>query len=364
MKKSVFVLSFATLLFASCSSDDNSGGNNITAPVSEAVVSPTVGGPNQPNQVYVDLSSSSETAIKRDSWDLGFATGSDFRVIINGSIKMAVKELETTNIDEVQVEDASVAVGFSTDASWGYVDNPTGILTGNGGGEGTAIAEISATENNNKVYLVNLGFEVATTPPASGVALDGEARGWKKIRITKNGNNYVLQYADLDTTTHNTVTISKDANYNFTFFSFTTNSIVNVEPQKGKWDLNFSGFTNYFPFAGGAITYYFADFITTNIHGGTKAYMVLTTEEERDDQYDSFTIDNVEEGQFQTSASDQRIFGDTWRTSGGPSGGPTIRNDRFYIVKDGDGNVFKLRFLALTNEEGVRGYPVFEYELL
>ena len=362
MKKSVFILSLATLFVASCSDDDNKGGN-VTPPVSEAVVEATVGGPNQPNQVYIDLSTSAQTSIQRDSWDLGFATGSDFRVIINGSIKMAVKQLETTNIDEVQNSDSSVAVGYSTDATWGYVDNPTGVLTGNGGGEGTAIAAISATESDNKVYLVNLGFEVATTPPASGVALDGDARGWKKIRITRNGNGYTLQYADLDSTTHQTVNISKNADFNFTFFSLTAGQTVNVQPEKDKWDLNFTGFTNYYPFGSGSITYFFADFITTNIHGGTKAYMVLSSEEDRDNDYAAFTIDSVVETDFTASSSDQRILGDTWRTSGGPAGGPTIRNDRFYVVKDAAGNVYKLKFLALSRD-GVRGYPVFEYELL
>ena len=46
--------------------------------------SPTVGGPNQPNQVYVDLSSNKETFVRRDAWDLGFYGGDEFKVSING----------------------------------------------------------------------------------------------------------------------------------------------------------------------------------------------------------------------------------------------------------------------------------------
>src|SRR5690606_5813870 len=133
-----------------------------------------------------------------------------------------VKQLNTTNIDEVQQEDSSVAVGFTTMADLGYVDNPTGILTGNGAGEGTAIAEISATAADNKVYLVNMGFEVGTeTPEAGSVAVDGEARGWKKIRITRDGNDYVVDYADLADTTHKTVKVSKKSDFNFTFLNLT-----------------------------------------------------------------------------------------------------------------------------------------------
>jgi len=368
MKKSIFMLSFATLFVASCSSDDNNNSNNnggITPPVNEAIVEVELGGPNQPNQVYIDLSTSSQTVVKRDAWDLGFATGDQFRVILNGSLQMAVKKLETTNIDEVQAPDASVAVGYATDASWGYVDNPTGILEGAGGGEGTAIAEISADDAENKVYLVNLGNEIGTDTPDLGyVSLHGDARGWKKIRITRNGNGYTLQYADIDATTHQTVNIAKESNYNFTFFSFTTNSIVNVQPQKDKWDLNFSGFTNYFPFGQGYITYYYADFITTNLHGGTKAYMVLLEGQDLNEAFETFTLDDVVEANFTTSATDQRVIGDTWRIGGGPTSLPSVRDDRFYVIKDAAGNVYKLVFRALTNDAGERGFPVFEYELL
>lgn len=353
-----------TLFLSSCSSDDNKGGNNITPPLEYAVVEASVGGPTQPNQVFVDLSTSEQTTVKRDSWDLGFSTGSDFRVIINGSTKMAVKQLNTTNIDEVQQADASVAVGFSTDATWGYVDNPTGVLTGNGNGQGTAIAAISANDAENKVYLVNLGYEVGTSVPAVGsVSLDGEARGWKKIRITRNGDDYVLHYADLEATTHQMVTISKDSDFNFVFVSLNNGQKVNVQPQNDKWDLCFTGFTNYYAYAGGEITYYFADFITTNLHGSTKVYEMVISEEQTI-TYDEFTIENVVEANFTVSATDQRIIGSEWRNGGGPSSLPSIRDDRFYIVKDVAANIYKLRFLTLTNDAGERGFPVFEYELL
>ena len=365
MKKSVFILSFVSLIFASCSSNDDNSGVSPEPSVEGAVMKPNVGGPNEPNQVFVDLSANQQKAVQRDTWDLGFATGSDFRVIINGSVKMAVKQLNTTNIDEVQQDDSSVAVGFTTMADLGYVDNPTGILTGNGAGEGTAIAEISATAADNKVYLVNMGFEVGTeTPEAGSVAVDGEARGWKKIRITRDGSDYVVDYADLADTTHKTVKVSKKADFNFTFLNLTSGQIVDVQPAKKQWDLAFSGFTNYYPSGDSEITYYFSDFISSNILGGTKVYMVTSSSEEAAAEYEAFTKANVDETQFAASTTDQRIIGDTWREGGSRTASPSIHDDRFYVVKDADGNLFKIRFLALLNDAGERGNPVFEYELL
>jgi len=357
--KKLLLLSFAFLSLVACSSDDDTP---VEIPTVGATLQPAVGGANQPNQVYLDLSSEESKAVNRAAWDFGFSTGSEFRVVINGSLKMAVKKLATSDITLPQQSDAEVAVGAGTTAAAnGYVDNPTGVLAGAGAGIGTAIAEISATDADNKVYLVNLGFAVSTTKPATGsVSVDGDARGWKKVRILRSGNGYKIQYADLASTTFTEKTISKDADFNFTFFSLGTGSTVAVEPQKTKWDLNFTVFTNYLN-AGTEVTYGYSDFITTNSKGGTQAYQVLTT---ADVTYAGFTKASVVEPNFTVSATDQRVIGANWRSGGGPTTLPSVRTDRFYVVKDAAGNYYKVKFLAMTNEAGERGHVTLEYAIL
>lgn len=363
-KKTILSLSFALFILASCSNDDE------TTPVVEtpasasngAIKQPAVGGANQPNQVFLDLSTESSTAVNRASWDFGFSTGSDFRVTINGAIKMAVKQLPTTDITLTQTSDANVAVGNgSTLSSNGYCDNPTGILAGAGLGIGTAIAEVSATDADNKVYLVNLGYAISTATPGVGsVSIDGDARGWKKVRFLRNGNGYKIQYADLESATFTEKTVAKDANYNLTFFSMTSGTTVVIEPQKTNWDVCFTTFTNYFNMGTGEVTYGFSDFITTNMKGGTKAYQVLTSEF----TYNAFAKSNIVEANFTVSATDQRIIGSNWRNGGGPSTLPSVKTDRFYVVKDVAGNYYKVKFLAMTNDEGVRGNPTIQYAIL
>lgn len=366
MKKNIFILSLAMAFLASCSSSDDNNSNNTTptGPVEGSVVQPSVGGPNQPNQVYTDLSSGESTAIQRTAWDLGFYTGSDFRVVLNGSLKMAVKKLETTNIDEVQEEDGTVNVSFATSSTLGYVDNPTGILTGNGGGEGTAIAEVSANDAENYVYLVNMGFGLSTQTPAVGSAqVDGDPRGWMKIRVLRSGNDYKLQYAPIDATTHQEVTITKKAAYNFTFFSMVNNAEVLVEPEKTDWDLNFTTFTNYYPYQGIFVLYPFADFTLLNVKGGTRAYEVVAdTQDGGEAAYNAFTFADVDHSRFAASAEDHRFV--SWRTEAGPSTAMTVKTDRFFVIMDGEGNHFKVIFRALKNDLGERGHPVFEYKLL
>ncbi|WP_306351146.1 HmuY family protein [Flavobacterium sp. '19STA2R22 D10 B1'] len=366
MKKRFLFLSMAALTLAACSSSDDNATTPVevvTPPSSGKILQPTVGGPNQPNQVYLDLSTESSTSVNRASWDFGFSGGSDFRVIINGSLKMAVKKLATNDITLPQVANTDVAVGGGeTLASSGYVDNPTGVLAGAGNGEGTAIAEISATDANNNVYLVNLGFAISTTTPSVGSAsTDGAERGWKKVRILRSGTGYKIQYADLASTTFTEKTVTKNADFNFTFFSLASGSATTVEPTKKKWDINFTTFTNYLVMGSGAVTYGFSDFIVTNMKGGTKVYQVLNSE---GITFENFKLANVTEAKFAGSTTDQRIIGSNWRNGGSNTTLPSIKTDRFYVVKDADGNVYKVKFLAMTNDAGVRGYPTVQYTLL
>ncbi|NMH29541.1 hypothetical protein G6047_15990 [Flavobacterium sp. SE-s28] len=314
------------------------------------VSEPHIGGPNQGNQIYVDLSSETTTEVFRESWDLGFYCGDDFRVGLNGSLYMAAKKLDATNIDAVTQASVSqyfnqVAIGTFDPANMDYVDDPTGAISG------TAIDAISVNDADNHVYLVNLGYTVGTTTPVPGsVAIAGNPRGWKKIRVLRQGDQYILQYANLNSTSHQEVVIEKDAAYNFRFFSFNTNNTVSVEPMKDQWDLNFTVFTNEIAGSG---SYGYSDFVLNNLKGGAKAYEVSTSFS----SYADFSVANIDESLFQ---NDQRVIGADWRDvfSG------TVYTNRFYVLKDPNGIYYKIRMLGFLNTDGVRGYPKFEYALL
>lgn len=311
---------------------------------------PTIGGPNEPNQVYVDLSSNKETVVRRDVWDLGFYGGEEFRVTINGSLYMAVSALTNTDINSVNSLSVAalqplVAVGTFDPENKVYVDGPNGNILE------TAISEISEDDFKNPVYLLNLGVEIGTAQPNTGsVAIAGESRGWKKIRILRDGNGYILQYADLDATTYNEISISKDADFNFSFFSFKTNKIVNVEPPKLQWDISFTVFTNIIAQAG---SYGFSDFSLHNRKGGVTSYSLV----DNTISYKNFTAINVNETLFQES---QIVIGSSWRNVFDG----TANSNIYYVLKDANNNYFKIRFLDLTNENGERGFPRFEYTLL
>jgi HmuY protein len=308
------------------------------------------GGATYPNKVFVDLSANRQTGILRTNWDLGFytAAGADsFRVILNNTVGMMVKQISKNDLNTVTAADT---VGFSATVAYSpfapdvtqmpFVDYYTGDITK------TAIGLIAATASDNKVFIVNRGSGVGTPAPA---------RGWKKIRIIRNGTGgYTLQHADIGATTFTSIDIAKDDAYFFKYISF-DNGTVSVEPQKKKWDIawNYCGYVTNF--GGGEVPYLFQDIVIQNRNVTIGKVMTATKE------YSAFSEANLTDGTVTTWGTSQTTIGSDWRvTTPAPA---QTRSDRYYIIKDGDNNYYKLRFTSLT-DGGVRGFPSIEYALV
>ncbi len=350
--KNIIFIGVILLIITSCTKED--AFPKRETPIESAFVNPNIGGPNQQNQVYFDLSTNTETSIQRDSWDLRFYNGNAFRVSLNTSIYMTTKQLDFTDLNNVNtttVQDLFNIVGIGTfdENNVEFVDDFDGDILN------TAIAEISNIAIENKVYLLNLGYTVGTqTPQIGSVAVAEEHRGWKKIRILKHEDNYLLQYADLDDTTFQEVTIEKDTNYNFKFFSFNSEIIIDVEPEKQKWDICFTVFTNEIIGFG---TYGFTDFIISNNLQNVQAYSVSV------DEYNFGTFSQTDII-FDNFLDTQRVIGNSWRFGGGPENPPQVNDTLFYILQDTEGIFYKIKFLRLTNDLGERGNPQFQYSIL
>ena len=305
------------------------------------------GGATYGNKIFFDLSANTQVPVQRTKWDFGFYTGTDdFRVILNSSVGMMAKQLDKNDLNAVTAADTA---GFSTDvifnqndpqtSALAYIDYPSGDLTK------TAIAAVSATADDNKVYIINRGKGIGSPAPD---------RGWKKIRVIRNASGgYTLQHADIAATTFSTVDIAKDETYFFKYVSV-DNGAVDVEPKKDKWDIAWTYFSNVTNFGTGEIPYLFQDIILQNRN--VEAVLVKTA----DKTYDAFAESDIAALTFNTS---QTTIGATWRSGGGPGVAPKVYDDRFFIIKDGDNNYYKLRFTAMT-KEGERGFPAFEYALV
>lgn len=338
-QKAQLTLSFAEIVAASGAIDINGGGATY------------------PNKVFIDFSANRQTAIARTTWDFGFSTGSEFRVILNSSNGMMAKVLDKSDLNAVTAADtAGLGLKLSMEAvfaaitsdnppNWvpeaiSWIDDPTGDLTK------TSIASISATASENKVYIVNRGSGPGSTPTQLG---------WKKIRIVRNGNGYTLQHADIAATTFSEIQITKNESYSFQYVSMTTGAVV-VEPTKERWDIAWTAFSNSTNFGSGPVPYYFQD-ITLQNTVGVQTVQVLTSTI----SYEAFAESNIAALDFGNQS--QAKIGSSWRSGGGPGSAPAIRTDRFYVVKDSDGNYYKVKFTALTTG-GERGKPKLEFALV
>lgn len=301
------------------------------------------GGANAANSVYIDLNTDKQDSVLRRSWDLGFYGGSDFRVILNYTTAGAVKVTAKNDITQVSAAD-TIGLTLAVDpfnpmpADFAYFDHYNGDITK------TAIPSISQIDAENKVIILNRGT-------GGGIA----ARPWMKIRVLRNATGgYTLQYARITETTFQTVSINKDAEYNFKFVSLDNGTMVPVEPKKETWDIEwtYSLFKTNF---GSDVPYNFSDMVLLNVLDGVKAAQVMTSTV----SYADYNEANVATTTF---SNDRWTIGSNWRATTGTIG---VRTDRFYVVKDPAGNVYKLKFISFhANDGGVRGYPVIEYKLV
>lgn len=324
-----FILNFGELVAAASTTTVNGGGVNF------------------PNKVFVDLSANRQTAVNRSTWDLGFYTGNDdFRAIVNSSSAMMAKQINKNDLNAVSTADTigffnEVAFSQSapTTSSLPYIDYPNGDLTR------TAIAAISATASDNKVYIVNRGTGVGNPAPA---------RGWKKIRVIRNASGgYTLQHADIAATSFSSIDISKDDVYFFKYISF-ENGVATVEPAKKKWDFAWTYFSNVTNFGTGEVPYLFQDIILLNRNVQVAKVMVAAK---------AFADFGEADIAAQTFLTTQNAIASDWRSGGGPGVSPAVRTDRYYIIKDAENNYYKVRFTSLT-QNGERGYPAFESVLV
>ncbi len=375
MKKILYYLLIGASFIAQSCINDNEDPVSV-AKIEGAIADPRVGGATQPNQVWIDLSETDpitkgpvQKLTIRTDWDLALYSGPEFKVVLNSSIMMAAAKIPNVT-DFSQVTEATVStlknqvqVANFNPANEVYIDDVKGDFPYGY----TAIEEIKANDSENGVYLVNMGKEIYTgSVPVGSVATGGDSRGWKKVQIVRSGEGYKVKSADIDGSNYYEVTVNKNAAYNYNFISLKNKSEVSIQPERKKWDLCFTVFTNTISGAG---SYIYADFVTINNVGGTGAYEVIVPAGTSGvETYNNFKTSDINPSKF--IYNDQRVIGSNWRNPVGTNG-LEVYGDRFYILKDPNGYYFKLRFTRLTkantDDQGVkdeRGFPSFEYKPL
>ncbi|GGI25890.1 HmuY family protein [Pedobacter mendelii] len=348
---SIIAIALLAITFTSCKKDNEepivvappSDGSTLTLNGLIAAEAGSAAG----NSVFVDFSTDKQTSVARASWDLGFYGGSDFRVILNNTTAAGAKVITTTNASLATVGEAdtlglTLAVSQASPANtdFAYFDAISGNLSN------TVIPTVSATAADNKIIILNRG---------TGGSIS--AKSWIKLKVTRNtSGGYTLQYGKIkETTNFTTVDVPKDGNFNFKFVSLTNGAIVSAEPENSNWDITWTYSVYQTTFNGVIVPYNFSDLVFLNSLNGVTAGVVATSTV----SYADFKEANISAVTFKTNRD---AIGSSWRSTSPATG---VKTDSFYVIKDGAGNYYKLKFISMgAGDSGTRGKPVIEYKLI
>lgn len=314
----------------------------------------TEAGENAMNTVFVDLSKNVQTTARRRGWDLGFYNGSDYRVILNSSVGATAVALNKTDLSQVGAAD-TIALATNGTLSLGAnagsistVDPVSGTFAAYL--SGTVIQAVAATAADNKVYIVNRGI-------GGGV----DTLGWTKVRITRATDGYHAEYAAItEPSAFRKLDIVKNTSYNFNFITFSSTTAT-VEPPTSLWDISW-GMATYQ--TGTALPAVQPDFVQINAAGGVTAAQIIFsgTAANSTIAYADFKEADLEGITF---SADRDVIGMNWRNASAAAGVVAVYRDRYYLIKDALGNVYKLMFSNFSaSDGGSRGKPVIIFEVV
>lgn len=298
------------------------------------------------NSVFVDFSKNVTTTVARSSWDLGFYSGTEYwRAIINHSNGATITATNQTNLLNVTAADSTAAVSANmilTDLTG--TASTVDAITGTFGSyiAGSRIDTVFSNVDLNKVYILN-----------RGQSLNFINRAWLKFKISRSGNRYTVTYGLLNATAFNILEVTKDASYNFKYGSFSSTTAT-VEPAKTLWDIEW-GKSTYKDANGTVVTT--PDFVLINFANRVTAAKVPTGTA---GSYSYATFGKTELDQLNPTFSAERdAIGTSWFIKSASRSGLSINTNVFYLVKDAEGNIYKLNFAG-----GSRGNPIIQYVLV
>lgn len=283
-------------------------------------------------QVFFDLETN--LSVKQNlisDWDLGFETSdSGWHVILNTSKMMLAGNTGQTDFQAVKNKGV-IAMNF--DPSHGNLDSTAIGNWYNLSAEGLPVAQ-------QFVYIIDRGTDE-----------EFNTVGEKKVTFNlRDENTYLVRFANLDGSSEQTTVIPKDTSINFVCFSF-DNGIVDIEPNKNSWDLQFGKYsTLLFTDVGDPYPYLVTGALLNPY------YTVAGV-----DSTHQFEDINFEIAEQLKKVSQRDIIGYEWKEYDFDNGMYTVLPNKLYIIKDTKGFLYKLRFIDYFNETGEQGYPTFEF---
>lgn len=280
------------------------------------------------NQVFYDLASNSTVASNKISdWDLAFScNNNNWHITLNAAQMMYAGNSRSTDFAQVK---STANIDMRFDSSDGNMAT-------------TAIGEWYYFENDSVksyhyVYVIDRGLDENL-----------QSLGTKKISIDVANNHYLLKYADLNGENEKQLKITKNEAFNYVYFSFDDDAMVNIAPPKNSWSLKFSKYSTMLQSEGEDYPY----LVTGALLNPENMSVAMDTID-----FMNITIQDTAKYEFSHKMD---FIGHEWKYYSFDSEMYTIVPNRHYIVKNYDGYFYKLRFISFYDENGVKGNPVFE----
>jgi hypothetical protein len=309
------------LLFASCEKSETP----VKLPPAGSAQQTKIDlGEDYEDQIFFDFETGKEVMMSKvSSWDLAFEASADgYHVFINGGRNIFINHTNSFVPSSVTSADQVSPEQWQADASCGLPDS-------------TCIGEWvdSYGASKNEVYIVKID-------PVTFMKL---------VLVSVDHNEYVIKYGDIGATELTTLTIPKDNQFNFTYFSFSDGGkIVSPEPPKDTWDIVFTRYRivyydlNNFP--------YLVSGVLLNPNNTTaSADSVLG--------FDTLTYNNG-----YAFSNHRDVIGFDWKMYNFTSGRYEVKPNKCYLVKTRKNQYWKIHFLGFYSNAGLKGSPSFEFE--
>ncbi len=275
-------------------------------------------------QYFISLEQQKVVHVSRvDAWDIAFESGlTQHAVFLNGGMGMAAFNTHKTKFEDVGYADTNQSKNaWIYDAANGSIDS-------------SAIGE---WKDKNEVYLIRLN--------ESGKQI-------RKMQIQyEDALEYKVLVGDVNSISGLLISIPKDGNCNYTYFSFSQLSTVdNIEPSKTSWDLQVTRYHYTFWDQNPPLQYLVNGFLLNPT--ATSAYKDSLTAYASIDQNFALSV---------PLSANRDVIGFDWKTYNIDKGIYTIVSKYNYIVHNQNDHTFKLHFLDYYSSLGVKGSPKFEF---
>lgn len=296
-------------------------------------------GLNYDNQVYVDFKTGAQKSAPYRSYDLAFeASENGFRIYLNTGKFMFVALTGDTNM----VAADSTGKDWRTETDQLYDDS-------------TAFGDYRDASGVSKgeTYIVDRGRTEHF----------GSAR-WRKFKVLAvTSNYYTIRYSNYNNTGVTDFTIPKDPEYSLMYFTFDNGgTMVDVAPKKTDWDVVFTKYTYtyYSEPVNSPFRYYLVTGALLNKWSGCMNEQYRKDSTQLYVPFETFDASRLSDVNFNTLAAK---IGFSWKDYDFTLG-YIIIPDRFYLVRDTEGYVYKIRFYDFYDDQGNKGTAKFEYKRL